>query len=399
MRMAFDPDHAAIRAEFARIGRDAGEGPPGAFDQSRWDRLVAAGLWRMIVPREYGGAGVDWWAFTAALEGLASTVRYPGIVLSVIGQAGLVRALELFGTEAQRRRYLPRVLAGELSATAIADPDSGTDVRATSSILTPAPNETFVLDGAKHNIAHAPIATMALIVCKLADRTRDGITLVLVDMDRPGLTCGPRDRKLGNADLPTGGMIFEGMRLDYGHLLGEPGRGLGNLIEIVSLGRLYYGLVAGWLLEAALADAIDYAERRRTFEVPIIEHQYVQKKLTDLRVAIETSRWTAYGALNQLLRGAPEAVMTCSIAKIAGANAVVEGALELVKLHGSDGYHAGPVSDFLRDALAFAAVGGTDEMHRRNVLGQMRRLRGRARAPRTEAEAKAAAAPIPAAAE
>lgn len=379
MQMHWNEARTAIRAEYARIGRpEPDEAPPGAFDRRRWDRLAQAGLWRMVVPSEHGGWGVDWWNFTAALEGLASTIRHPGLVLSVIGQAGMIRALELYGTEPQRRRYLRRILAGELSATAIADPDTGTDVRATSAILTPGPNETFVLNGAKHNIAHAGIATMVLIVCKLAGEGREGISLVLVDTDRPGLRAGPFDRKLGNADLPTGRLEFDAMALDYGDLLGEPGRGLGNLVNIVSLGRLYYGLAGGWLLEPALAEALDYAQRRQTFGVPILDHQYVQKKLTDIRIGIETSRWTAYGALHQLLSGAPEAAMNCSIAKIAGADTVIAAAVDLLRLHGSDGYHEGRVSGFLRDAMAFASVGGTDEMHRRNIMGQMLRLHRRA---------------------
>src|SRR5690606_3820784 len=124
----------------ARIGQAERDDPaPAEFDRHRWEALVRAGMWHMVVPSAYGGQGVDWWNFTAALEGLASTIRHPGLVLSVIGQAGMVRALELYGTEAQRARFLPRILAGELSATAIADPGSGTDVRATSSILTPGP--------------------------------------------------------------------------------------------------------------------------------------------------------------------------------------------------------------------------------------------------------------------
>lgn len=376
MQMHWNETQTMSRAKYARIGQAERDDPaPAEFDRHRWEALVRAGMWHMVVPSAYGGQGVDWWNFTAALEGLASTIRHPGLVLSVIGQAGMVRALELYGTEAQRARFLPRILAGELSATAIADPGSGTDVRATSSILTPGPNETFVLNGAKHNIAHAPISTMVLIVCKLAGQDRQGISLVLVDTDRPGLTAGAEDRKLGNADLPTGRLDFDDMRLDYGDLLGEPGRGLGHLVNIVSLGRLYYGLVGGWLLEPALNEALDYAQQRQTFGVPILDHQYVQKKLTDIRIGIETSRWTAYGALHQLLTGDPAAAMSCSIAKIAGADTVVDAAVDLVRLHGSDGYHAGPVSDLLRDAMAFASVGGTDEMHRRNIMGQMTRLR------------------------
>ncbi|APG48996.1 acyl-CoA dehydrogenase family protein [Phaeobacter porticola] len=383
MHLEWTPEQRQTRTAFAAIGKmaDRDELRLGrrAFDQQTWDRLSAAGLWRMIVPREFGGDGRDWWGFTAALEGLAATLRTPGLLLSVIAQAGMVRALDLYGSDSQKREYLGRILNGELSATAIADPDTGTDVRATSSLLTPGPNETFRLNGVKYNIAHAPVASFILVVCKLSDHGREGISLVLLDADSPGLTIGAQDRKLGNLDLPTGQMRFDDVPLHYGHLLGEPGAGLRNLVNIVSMGRLYYGLVAAWLIEPMLAEAFDFSQKRTTFDVPIIEHQYIQKKLTDIRIGAESAKWVSYAALHQLLCGAPEAAMTCSISKLTGAATIVEGAMDLMKLYGSKGYHEGEITTFLRDALAFCSVGGTEEMHRRNIFGQMTRLHAKSK--------------------
>lgn len=376
MQLQWTPDQMRLRGLYREIGREMSVRPRAtdAFDQSAWDAVRAAGLWRLIVPAELGGDGRDWWGFTSALEGLASSLRAPGILLSIIAQAGMVRALDRFGTEAQKKHYLPRILAGELTATAIADPDTGTDVRATSSILTPQANETFALNGSKYNIAHAPVAGFILVICKLDDHERSGISLALVDASMPGVHAGPRDDKLGNRDLPTGSLRFEDVRLDYGHMLGVPGEGLRNLVDIVSLGRLYYGLVAAAMLEPMLAEALAYAQQRETFGVPILEHQHVQRRLTDICIGMESGKWVAYGALSRLLAGTPDSVMLCSIAKLVGADAVVDSALDLLRLYGSKGYHEGPVTDFLRNALAFCAVGGTDEMHRRNIMNQMIRL-------------------------
>jgi alkylation response protein AidB-like acyl-CoA dehydrogenase len=323
MDLQWTRNQLEIRAQYAEIGRSAiagrSQSANAEFDRDCWDRIVDAGLWRMIAPEAYGGAGSKWWDFTVALEGLASSIGSPGILLSVIAQAGMVRALDRFGTENQKRTYLRRILEGEISATAIADPDTGTDVRATSTLLTPAENDTFILNGAKYNIAHAPLAGFILVVCKLSDHGRDGISLVLIDRDAEGLSFGPADRKLGIADLPTGQMKFDGVSLDYGHLLGSPGQGLRNLVDIVSLGRLYYGLTAAWILEPMLAGAINFARGRETFDVPIIEHQHVQRRLTEIRIGIETSKWMGYGALGSLLSGSRDAVMLCSVAKLAGA--------------------------------------------------------------------------------
>ncbi|MEP1772472.1 MAG: acyl-CoA dehydrogenase family protein [Anderseniella sp.] len=390
MDLSWTGKQQAIRSEFASLASrtDRGELHLGrhAFDQQTWDHLRDAGLWQMIVPKEFGGRGPDWWDFTAALEGLASTIRTPGLLLSVIAQAGMVYALDLFGTKAQQSEYFRRILRGQLSATAIADPDTGTDVRASSTFLSQRPNETFVLNGQKYNIAHAPVASFTLVVCKLEGHARDGISLVLVDQNREGVTIGPQDCKLGNLDLPTGQLIFKDVPLHYGHILGTPGEGLRNLVRFASLGRLYYGLVASALCEPMLAEALSYAKKRHTFGQPIVDHQYVQKKLTDIRIGADTAKWVSYGALNQLLNTSPDAVMTCSIAKLAGASAITNGAMDLLKLYGSRGYHEGKVSTFLRDSLAFCSVGGTEEMHRRNIMNQMmRQARPATKAPKEPA--------------
>ena len=116
-----------IGTEIAAAERDARA--PAGFDAAGWTRLGQEGLWDMIVPETYGGDGHGWWHFSAALEGLASTIRRPALLLSVIAQAGMVRALERYGTATQQDRYFGAILRGELSATAIAEPGTGTDVR------------------------------------------------------------------------------------------------------------------------------------------------------------------------------------------------------------------------------------------------------------------------------
>lgn len=378
MQLQWSEAQKALSAQYAAIGRSASTDELASgktrFDQATWDLLTDAGLWQIIIPTDYGGTGSNWWDFTAALEGLAKGLRSPGLLLSVIAQAGMVRALTLYGTVEQKRTYFRKILNGALSATAIADPDTGTDVRATSTILTPAASETFRLDGRKYNIAHAPVADFVLVVCKLSGKERSGISLVIVDYDNtPGLRIGAKNSKFGNFDLPTGQLEFDNVALDYGHLLGVPGEGLRNLINIVSLGRLYYGLIGAWLLAPMLDKALHYAQSRTTFDVPIADHQYIQKKLTDMRIGIENTKWVSYAALDQLLSGDRNAALMCSVSKITGADTIVDGALDLVKLYGSKGYHTGEVTTFLRDALAFCSVGGTEEMHRRNIFSQMMR--------------------------
>ena len=104
----------------------------------------------------------------------------------------------------------------------------------------------------------------------------------------------------------------------------------------------------------------------------------MQRRLVDIRIGMERSRWLAFGALSQLLAGQREGLMSCSIAKLVGSEDLINSATSLVKLYGSLGYHNGRVAELMKNALAFASVGGTEEMHRKNIFNQMQRLAGQA---------------------
>lgn len=403
MMMQWSAHQLALRERFAALGAAlaiapdlsapdaaagdpaAGESPEGGlmkgdmpgessgFDTVRWQRLQASGLWELIAQDEVEEAACPeaWWNFTAALEGLASTLRAPALLLSVIAQAGLVRALQRHGSPGQQRRYLPALRRGELCATGIAEPNTGTDVRSIRSTLS-ACEGGYRLNGSKYNIAHAPMADFSLIVCR-HDDAEGGVALVFVDRGAPGLSAGPPDRKLGNTALPTGSLAFHDVFIPQAQVLGAPRRGLRQLVDIISLGRAYYGLVAAHLVAPFLDDALRYAESRHSFQEAIVEHQYVQRRLTDIRIGMERSRWTALGALARLLNEEPDALLACSVAKLVGSEDLIRSALDLVRLYGSRGYHEGPVATLMRDALGFASVGGTEEMHRKNIFNQMSR--------------------------
>ncbi|MHC8336997.1 acyl-CoA dehydrogenase family protein [Pseudomonas sp. HLT2-19-2] len=376
MLLSWTSEQRSLLEKYREIGGQlatANKGTPVGFDHAGWSRLCEEGLWKLVIPSSHGGTGEDWWGFTAALEGLASSIRTPELLLSVIAQAGMVRALMLYGSESQKDRYLQAILNGAISATGIAEPGTGTDVRSIDSTLSPTA-DGYSLTGSKYNIAHAPIADFMLIVTKLADTPKQNIALVLLDGDMQGLSRGEPDDKLGNKNLPTGPLYFDNVQVQASQVLGKAGRGLQQLIDIISLGRLYYGLVAVNLPTPYVADAVRYAAERQSFNSSIDSHQYVQKRLINMTIGMERNRWMVYAALYQLLNGHPQALMSCSIAKLTSAQDLIDTALSLVKLYGSIGYHEGGIATFVKDALGFASVGGTEEMHQKNIFNQMLRL-------------------------
>ncbi|HLO94832.1 MAG TPA: acyl-CoA dehydrogenase, partial [Burkholderiaceae bacterium] len=361
MMMQWSETQLALHRRFHALGLEiAGMGERQEFDVRRWQRLCEAGLWDILGQRE--GHVPSWWDFTAALEGLAQTVRSPALLLSAIAQAGMVRGLQRHGSEDQKDRYLPALARGELCATGIAEPGTGTDVRSIGSTLTPCTGG-YRLNGSKFNIAHAPLAAFSLIVSRHADAP-EAVALVFVDQGAPGLQIGSSDSKLGNTDLPTGSLEFHDVFVPHAQVLGDPRRGLRQLVDIISLGRAYYGLAAAHLVAPFLDEAMAYARERRSFQEAIVDHQYVQRRLTDIRIGMERSRWTALAAVGKLLNEDGDALLACSVAKLVGSEDLIRSALDLVRLYGSRGYQEGPVARLMRDALGFASVGGTEEMHR-----------------------------------
>ncbi|WP_260513210.1 acyl-CoA dehydrogenase family protein [Serratia fonticola] len=379
MQFDWTEEQKEIRTRYYSLGTELANQESNVRDEFNlkgWQRLLQEGLWQYIVPSDHGGNGLGWWHFTAALEGLASSIRKPGLLLSIIAQAGMVRALTLYGNDNQRERYFAAILQGKLSATAIAEPETGTDTRNIKTLLTE-DEHGYLLTGEKYNIAHAPLAQFTLVVTRLTNtENQGGIALVIIDRATMGISYQEPDHKLGLADLPTGGMRFENVRIAHEQLLGKPGAGHKNLIQIISLGRVYYGLVAALIPTCFMKDALSYIHSRSSFGSTIDRYQYVQKRIVEIQIGIERSRWLAYGALSHLLNDhtEQEILMVSSIAKIIGAHDLVDSATSLLKLYGSVGYQQGQVADFVRDALGFCSVGGTEEMHKKTIFNQINRL-------------------------
>lgn len=342
------------------------------FHWHAWRALTDAGLWRLPVPVALGGAGKGWSAFTAAFEAIVSTLGSIGFAMALANQATLIRALLAHGTVAQRDTFLPRLLAGAPGATAISERGTGTEVRALQTTLRTHANG-YRLDGHKYNISHAPDAALILVAAHCIDDGKARTALALLDPLTAGVTRTPPQATMGVRDLPVGDLEFDNVTIDRESVLGSPADGLARLMDIASMNRAYFGLLCADVVQPFLADALLYMRSRKTLDVALDSHQYVQRRLVDIRVGAERSRWMALAALDQLLAGHPSALANCSIAKLGAARDLSQAALDLLALHGSDGYRCGRLASFVADALAMGSAGGTEEMHRRNIFAQMQR--------------------------
>jgi alkylation response protein AidB-like acyl-CoA dehydrogenase len=263
-------------------------------------------------------------------------------------------------------------LAGALSATAIAEPHSGTDV---PGLLTEArgdvAGEGYRLSGAKFNIALAGEAQWALVVAKEPALAPKGITAFLHTTDGLGWQGGPADTKLGNRSLPTGPIQLSDWAVPATAVLGQPGKGLKVLATIGGFARACYALAAAHLPAPLLHDTLAWARTRMSGGHPIAAQAAVQARLTDVRMAMESSHWSAMGAFTRLFAGDAAALLSCSAAKVAAVEALCHSSRQLLAVWGSLGYHSGPVERLLRDAEGWRMVGGTEEMHRNLIWSRM----------------------------
>jgi alkylation response protein AidB-like acyl-CoA dehydrogenase len=368
-----------LREQFRKLAADsvAKRAKPGARDQSldvtSWRELSAAGVWRLAVPTELGGDGGTWWDFAAAFEGVAAGGRDLGFCLSMVAQAGLIRALLCYGHEHHKRHWLPRLIAGEIGATALTETTGGSDV---TRIRTAArrQGDAYLLSGHKDHITNAPVADLALILGRVPEAGQHDITLFLVDLRSRGVRRGEAERMLGNKSSPTGPIALDDVRAAAADILGPVGGGLEAIYDTISLDRLLYGVLAAAYLDPLLDEVLAYTCERTAFRVPIAEHQYVQGRITDAKLAIEATRWVSYGALRHLLEQSPQASLMCSVAKFHAGETLRLGTETALRVYGHLGYVEGPHSAALLDALGTLIAGGTAEMQRKNIFNQMRRL-------------------------
>lgn len=368
-QMLFD-QFATIGARIA-FNRQDDDG----FDAAGWREIGHAGLWRLPVPRTYGGDGHSWWEFVAALEGLASTVEDLGFLLSIVAHIGGLRVLMDNGEEDQKRHFLPLLMEGQVASTAITEPGGGSDVARMTVTARPDDGGRLRLHGRKAHITNAPVADVMIVVGRMAGlpEKRD-ICLYIVERDAGGIETGAPEDMLGNRTSPTGDIHFDGAAVDPINVLGRPGDGLSVLYNMISLDRLLYGVLAAAYAEPWLRRSMARTTERVAFGRPIKQHQHVQQRLVDMKIRIETSRWLSYAALDALIRGEPQASLLCSAAKLVGTEGLWGTAQDVMLLHGHAGYEAGPIAQLMRDVCGTRIAGGTSDIQKVNIFNQLDKL-------------------------
>ena len=334
------------------------------FPHETVQRLGALGFLGVALPEDVGGGGADTLANLLVVEGIA---RYDASLgLTVASHTGLASGhINVFGSEALRRRYLPRMARGEwLGAWCLTEPGSGSDAAALRTRAV-RDGDSWVLNGAKMFITQGTVGHVYVVMAATApEQGQRGISAFVVEKGVAGLSNGRKIEKLGLRSSDTAEVILENVRVPAENLIGEENQGFKQALRLLDGGRVG---IAAWCLgigRAALEDALAYAQERTAFGRPIAELQAIQFMLADMATRLDAARLLTYRAA--YLKDARRPCRAeASMAKLMASEAAMWATTKAVQIFGGYGYMRDyPVERYMRDAKLGEIGEGTSEVQR-----------------------------------
>jgi alkylation response protein AidB-like acyl-CoA dehydrogenase len=333
--------------------------------------LADLGLMGIQVPEEYGGSAMSSIDYCICIEELARVD--PGLALSVAAHNGLCAShIFLFGTEAQKRRWLVPLASGEkIGAWGLTESTSGSDAAGmrTTAART---DRGWILNGSKAFITHGGVGDV-MVVMAVTDReagTR-GISAFIVEHGTPGMRAGKKEDKLGMRASDTTEVLFEDCQIPADQLLGQEGQGFSNTMQVLDAGRIGIAALSVGLAQGAYEAALGYAQERKAFGRTISAFQAIQWKLADNALRIEAARLLTYRAAFLKDRG-ERTTLESSMAKLYASEIAVKAADDCVQIHGGYGFVKDyPAEKYFRDVKLTTIGEGTSEIQRLVIARQL----------------------------
>ncbi|MDR0593589.1 MAG: acyl-CoA dehydrogenase family protein [Bifidobacteriaceae bacterium] len=327
-------------------------------------KLAEAGLLGMLIPEEYGGAGLDALSYAIAIEELSRVCATHGVLVEAHSSL-CTWAIAHHGTEDQKRKYLPDLASGEaVGAFGLTEPNAGSDA---SSLATTAVRDSdeFVLNGQKIFITNGGFAKTFVIMARSTDAPGvKGISAFIVERGRPGFEILEPERKMGIRGSSTTPLAFTGCRIPAANLLGQEGAGFKIAMQILDGGRTGIAAQAVGIAQGAFEAACKYAKERVQFGRPIAALQAIQWLIADMAVDIAAGRALVYRAADLESRGEPHG-QAAAMAKLFCGEMATRVTGKAIQVHGGVGYtEAYPVERAYRDAKITEIYEGTSEIQR-----------------------------------
>ena len=370
MNLELSPEHVALRDMVrAFVGREVRPharrwDESGIFPAETVAKLGALGIMGVMVPEEYGGAGMDTISYSIAVEEIGKGDGSLG--LTVASHNSLCTAHILaFGSEAIRRKFLPELASGRsLGAWALTEPGSGSD---SLNMKTRAEwkGDRWVINGNKMFITQGSVADVYLILA-VTDREkgRDGVTAFLVEAGTPGLSPGKPLHKLGMRSSDTAELVLEDLEVKPGNVVGEVNSGFRDTMRNLAGGRISIAALAVGIGRGAMEEAVAYAKDRHQFGQPISSFQAIQWMIADAGTELDAASLLTYRAAHRKDAGKPF-VQEAAIAKLFASEAAMRSTIKAVQIFGGYGYVRDyPAERYMRDAKLCEIGEGTSEVQR-----------------------------------
>ena len=332
------------------------------FPREVFRTLGKTGLLGLPYPEEYGGGGQPYEVYLQVLEEIASVWASVGVGVSVHALSSF--ALSHAGSEEQRQRWMPDMLAGDLlGAYCLSEAHAGSDPAAMRTRAA-RDGDDYVITGQKAWVTHGGQADYYTVMARTSDDRTKGISCFLVPADAPGLTADLPEEKMGLTGSTTATMLFDGVRIPVDRRIGDEGEGLPIALASLDSGRLGIAAVAVGLAQGALDVAVRYAQERETFGRPIIEHQGLAFVLADMEAAVTSARATYLHAARLKDAGRPF-TREASIAKLVATDNAMKVTTDAVQVLGGAGYTRDfPVERYMREAKVMQIFEGTNQIQR-----------------------------------
>ncbi|MEM0950697.1 MAG: acyl-CoA dehydrogenase [Cyanobacteria bacterium P01_H01_bin.74] len=333
------------------------------FPEETFAEMAEMGLMGLPIPAQYGGGDADYLSYAIAIEELATVCA--STALGLAAHTSLIcLPIYLFGSEAQKQAYLPRLTSGELGAYGLTEPNAGSDAGGTETTAV-LKDDCYVLNGNKIFITNANYASVFIATAVTAPGIgTKGISAFILEKTMAGFSLGSKDEKLGMRGSDWGTLQFDNVKVPVANRIGEAGKGFTYFMQTLDNGRISIGALAVGIAQGALNKALQYAKERHQFGQSIANFQAIQFMLANMATDIEAARLLVYNAARLKMAG-HAFTKEASMAKLFASEVASRAANAAIQIHGGYGYTKDfPVERYLRDAKLCEIGEGTSEIQR-----------------------------------
>jgi len=366
-RAAIDFARASLGGSRVQADRDE------TFDREGWRACASFGVMGMAIPQEYGGLGLGLTSLLAVMEGLGYGTRDQGLLFSLNAHLWTNSIpILLYGTEEQRRRYLPGLTDGSLiGANGASEPDAGSDIFSMRTRAT-RDGDHYVLNGTKTFVTNAPVADLVVAYATIDPKLgATGITGFIIERGAPGMTVSRCLDKMGLRTSPMAELIFDDCRIPASNRLGREGRGVQVFETSMEWERGCILATCLGVMRRQLETCIAHARSRKQFGKPIGKFQSVANKIVDMKVRLDACRPLVY-RIGRLKDQNRPAVQEAAIAKLQVSDCFVKSSLDAIQIFGGYGYMTEQeIERDLRDAVGSTIYSGTNEIQRNIVAASL----------------------------